>query len=620
MTHVFVITESVHLADSISRFFRYTRGIEHIHRIIFSQDIHSEKRVLPVFRQIADAIERGSNEGLGPQELRNAIAIIDLVDANLEKLEDLNPITRGPKRASVVAMLVLAFPEIHWVFVTPHQPINSALFAQAHLLRASNPLAEILALCDGKFTNLFDATNLRNLIRRKMRDVAWQSDQITSHLPLRRALAAAVDEEETYVYFNAYTAYRFGFRSHAVTSYAMMKMLFESSSQAHHEPTLLTFEDIYLNFPDEVPDVHLSNLEKRTEKFGKLEESTYRIIVTVGHRYDQQAWKSNLDYLQNLRSQGKFCNILYKPLAGIFDLWKKSGLRGWLHADRGLGPDFRWPPPRADADDHQGHHSAPGRLLEIADRLIERAERILQSATSVPDAVHGAVLALEAQELLGNKTPTTTLEALALKHELEVTAECMFYGVEYNFDVKTRIKDIQRDVKSIGNWFRSKTRRRSELNAEFGILSELVRIFRQYNQFDEEQECLQQIREVHRHLWFRKHKSWAWIFYPARWYIEYLLGRMHRFVAAIALWIFALGLLFHASEQQSGSWLAKFSGTLVHVFTSFFGLQPPHEMAMHAPDSALNLPLAWAVIFAIAIGFVHLGIFVSHLYSIIARK
>ena len=54
--------------------------------------------------------------------------------------------------------------------------------------------------------------------------------------------------------------------------------------------------------------------------------------------------------------------------------------------------------------------------------------------------MYGALLALEAQELLANRTPTTALEALAVRHELEVTAECMFYGVEYNFDVRRRLE------------------------------------------------------------------------------------------------------------------------------------------------------------------------------------
>lgn len=615
MTQVFLITEPDSFATSVERYLRDTRGFS-VHRVFFPPVTQSEE-VLRVFRQIADAIEHGNNDDPGLHGLRNAIAIIDLADESLLELEDLNPITRSLRQASVVAMLVLAFPEIHWVFITPYRPINASVFEQAHTLGASNSLAEILSLHDDKFTSLFDATNLRNTIRRSMHEKNLASDQITSHIPLRQKLAAAIDEEEAYAYFNAYTAYRFGFRSHVVASYNMMRMLFEEPSRESHEPASLTFEDIYLNFPDESPHIHLSNLKKRDEQFSKLQEPKHRVFVTVGHRHDQQAWNNNREHLRHLRSQGKFCNILYKPLSGIFDLWEKSGLRRWLHASKGLAPGFCWPPPQDGAQEPQGHHSAPGRLLEIADRLIARAERILHTAMSVPEAVHGAVLALEAQELLGNKTPTTALEALALKHQLEVTAECMFYGVEYNFDVQSRFEDIHRDVKSIGRWFHPSTRRLSALNAEISIMSDLAQRFRQYNQFDEEQECLQRIRELHRHLWFRKNKEWAWIFYPARWYIEYLLGRMHRFVFAIIFWLLFLSFSFDAfcGSQESGL-IAALSGP-AHALTSFFGMQPLHELDLQA----ISGPGAgWLTMLAIVLGFIHLGVFVSHLYAIIARK
>jgi len=615
MTPVFVITASDSFADSIQRFFQYTRG-RAVTRIAFPSDTRSEEWALRAFRQIADAIEDTSAERTGPQGLRNAIAVIDLYDADLPELEDLNPIARNLRWAAVVAMLVLAFPEMHWVFVTPYQPINSSLFAPAHILSASNSLTEILSLYDGKFTGLFDATNLRHLIRRSMREKNSAGDQNTSHLPLRQALAAGIDEEEAYAYFNAYTAFRFGFRSHVVASYAMMQRLFADSSRACHEPASLTFEDIYLNFPDEVPYIRLSNLSERGKHFNNLQEPQYRIFVTVGHRQDQQAWNDNREYLRDLRNLGKFCHILYKPLSGIFDLWEKSGLRRWLRANQGLAEGFQWPPQQEGAPDTQGHHSAPGRLLEIADRLIARAEHILNTAMSVPEAVHGAVLALEAQELLGNKTPTTVLEALALKHQLEVTAECMFYGVEYNFDVQSRFKDIRQDVKSIGKWFHPSTRRLSELNAEISILSGLVQRFRQFNQFDEERECLQRIRELHRHLWFRKHKSWAWLFYLLRWYVEFLLGSMKRFVLAIAFWILALSVLFsglHESATGVFSFLQGFEDAIV----SFFGIEPPHDLDWLESKGEI---FVWGAITTIVLGFIHLGIFISHLYSIIARK
>ncbi|MCG3155114.1 MAG: hypothetical protein DKINENOH_01716 [bacterium] len=614
MTPVYVITEFDSLAASIERFLLHTRGIA-AHRLVFPHHTPSEEWVLRAFRQIADTIERSSLNEAGPQALRKAIAIIDLADANLQSLEDLNPIANNLGWAAVVAMLVLAFPEVHWVFITPYQSTNSSLFARAHIFSAANSLMEILALYDRKFTNLFDATNLRNCIRQRIHQESdSEGNPIASYLPLRKELAAAIDEEETYAYFNAYTAYRYGFCSHVVASYAIMQSLFDSSPQTHHETVSITVEDIYLNFADQDVALHLSNLQERDHQFTELNKPRYRIFVTAGHGQDRQIAKQNREYLQRLNARGKHTRLLYKPLSGIFDLWEKSGLKQRLRRDGGLAPEFNWPPTGkpTGAQELRGHHSAPGRLLEIADRLIQRAERILHSAMSVPEAVHGALLALEAQELLGNKTPTTALEALALKHQLEVTAECMFYGVEYNFDVESRFKDIRQEVRSIGRWFNPKTRRLSELNAEIGILSDLVRIFRQYNQFDEERECLAKIRDLYRHHWFRRDKVWAWLFYPFVWYVEYLLGRLRRFFVAIASWLLVLSFLFFTFCNCNPAHLT-FLGGLSHAFTSFFGLQPPHELNGNA-----NAVLV--VMFAILLGFVHLGIFVSHLYYILARR
>src|SRR5205085_6309754 len=142
--------------------------------------------------------------------------------------------------------------------------------------------------------------------------------------------------------------------------------------------------------------------------------------------------------------------------------------------------------------------------LVIASRLIQRADHVLQSASSLPQAIHGALLALEAQEYLGHRTPTTSLEALALKHQLEVLAECMFYGVEYNMDVMSRFQEIQKEVDSIGWWFQPGSRKLSKLNAEIRIVSEMLKMFRDHSQFDEEQKSLKRIRTLHRHLWFRR--------------------------------------------------------------------------------------------------------------------
>ncbi len=59
-------------------------------------------------------------------------------------------------------------------------------------------------------------------------------------------------------------------------------------------------------------------------------------------------------------------------------------------------------------------------------------------------SVRRATFATDALELTGHRTPTTALEALSTKHQLELTAECHFSGIEYNVDVKSRLAEIRK--------------------------------------------------------------------------------------------------------------------------------------------------------------------------------
>jgi hypothetical protein len=638
MTPVFSILTNDALTESFERYFRFTGGIELKSIRPPNQSSISQEDVAPVFYQLVESLERhcGSEGGF-----RNAIAIIEVADDGLGagELDEMNPLpTNKGDWASVVAMLVLAFPEIHWIFFTPHSAQDSFMLTEAHFLRASNPLYRILRLHAWGFNPLFDPTGMRNSIHQRIAVTTSQSRLIASHVPCRLEVMAAIDDEESYAYLNSYTAYRFGFRSHVVTSYSMMRKVLEREAnhlgldgtadpppvvQQKHNISLV-FEDLYLGFPDidinhlrkKCPgsngDVRVSDLAQRDRAFEKLRDVNYRILVTSGHQQtdDPDRRKRNYDYLRTWRDNGKWAKTLYKPTSGIFNIWRNSRLQYKL--EKGKAAGFRWPPKNSTAHEAHGGHSAPGRLLAVAERLIIRANTILKSATTVPDALYGALLAMEAQELLGNRTPTLSLEALALKHQLEVLAECMFYGVEYNMEVDSRLDDIEAEIHSIGYWFRPKTRKISELNANSKITSELVREFREYNQFNEEQRCLVKARELQRSLWIRKHKSWAWLFYPPRWYFEFLLSSIPKFILAIALWVIILSLLFNKTcFTETGEAYAVSHG-FIDALTAFFGLQPPHELKSTASTVVTSV--------AIIGGFAHLGIFISHLYSIIMRR
>ncbi|HYG08910.1 MAG TPA: hypothetical protein VD835_02940 [Pyrinomonadaceae bacterium] len=619
MNQVFLISEREEFSRSVSRYLRF-KGVLEVHSIlppIPPKDSAANVQWVPqTFRKLAAWLEGRTGQASGDSALSSAIVIIDV--PSLGSLDEFDPIDRNKGWPAVVAMLLLSFPEVHWVIVSPYTPAHP-LLRKAHFPRTASFLDDfeaILKMHEDGFSPLFDPTGLRNEIRRHL---ALRTD--ASYIPLRKHCAAAIDEEENYSYFNAYTAYRFGFRCHVMTSYGMMEEILTGEDGNSIE---LTFEDIYLNFPDRKKS--LSKIEVRDLEFPALPEVPQRVFITSGHKstdLERETWQQNNDYLKGRTNEGFYSKVMYKPESGVFDVWMRSGLQHKFRESGGKAEGFLWPPGKASATGNTaGTHSAPGRLLLIADLLIKRAGRIMKDAGSVPEAVRGGLLALEAQEYLGHRTPTTSLEAVSLKHQLEVLAECMFYGVEYHLDTKSRFAEIEDEVASIGTWFRSETRQISELNAEIGILSELILSFRNFNQFNEEQSGLSKARHLYRRLWFRRNKTWAWIVYPARWYLDQLLSSMTIFIAALAGWLVLFGFIYSMiAHRRPLDDKVHFMHGFEDAISAFFGMQPPHDLSYFVADNLISGEiLVWLSLLLIVLSFVHLGIFVSHLYSVVARR
>lgn len=629
MKFIFAITQSGALAKSLTRYFRYTRNLPFCHcfppQRLQTQGSSSEW-VQRSFDRLADWIEMSVEQIGDVRDLRNAVGFIDLCDDSILSLSEMNPIASNQNWAAVVGMLVLAFPEIQWVFITPYQLKDGELYDkvrlhQAHYLTISTvstdgkttTLQSAMELNDSQYTPLFDPCGMRQMIRHCVNTTKDNSGEaIAPDVPLRKLVAAALDEEEAFAYFNGYTAYRFGHRVHTVCTYSMMQRLFKQDQD--NKVFSFVFEDLYLNFADRPFDTKfLSDLRKRDEQFPGLKATDHRIIVTVGHtkQTDNVGYLKELSQTMNIESE-----FLYKPLAGVFNLRKSSGLKEWKYEQNTLEVQTL---AHQGNDEPDGGHSAPGRLLEIANRLIKRAYQIAENAYSVAEVLHGATLALEAQEYLVQRTPITSLETVALKHRLEVTAECMFYGIEYNIEVENRFTDLTHDISRIGHWFRLETHRLSELSAETSILSELALKFRERTQFDEEQDCMARIRKLYRQFWFKKHPR-AFLLWPLWRYIEQLLVSIRSFVILIIICITSFGLIFsliHSPSLHLGSsidWSIVRHG-FFDAIVAFLSLQPPHDFSQLEERSVL-----WLSLVAVVLGYIHLGIFISHLYSLVTRK
>jgi hypothetical protein len=573
------------------------------------------------FEDLADWVETELDADIGSGGIPVVLALTDLCGYGDFTPNSLNPIKPGGGWEAVLGMLVLSFPEMHWIFsggvlgdALDEDPTYNAVLRKAHSAERPERLREILetimrvgspALCDG--------TGLRNAIRMVMdgRDEALG-------LPRRSEFAIAVDEERSYAWLHAYTAYRFGYRAYAVTTYAGMQWVL---NPPHPQPTVI-FEDYFLHFSDVHPS-GFSHLRERDKSFGALGGAlgrlggiTNRILVTSGHHRGQhdEARMDNPTYLRELRSHGKWNCELNKPLGGIFNLWKDSGLLRRLHngGRPGLASGFYWP--KAFKENYT-YHSTPGRLLVVAERLIGRADRLLSEVRSVPHAVRGALLATDAIELLGGKTPTTSLEALRLKHEFEALAECQFVGTQQHMDVKARMKDIRREMGVLSAWFGSKKRQRAAAawNAELSILNKLIDVYRDHNQFDEEQMLQVRARGLHRRLQFVRYPAPIRSLEVFPWYVEKMVSSFALFLAAIAMWVVILGGLY--AWASGVSW----NQGLADAFVSFVGIGPSGDDVLWQPADGWNSQF-WLVAFTLVLGFVHLGIFISHLYSMISRK
>ena len=591
----------------------------------------AEGEKLDIFERAAEFIGRA----LG--ETGRTIVLVDCVN-----LPALNPCASSGWDAAV-AMLILAFPEVRWIFgVLPGHPQQDYGCVRLEKLHG------LASLFQKPFDPLFDATGLRQWVR--SRAVKGPNQPALLKYAKRARLACALDDEEAYTYFHAYTAYRFGFQAIPVVREDLACSLLAETTSADAQGgwhTLkmadgltLSFEDVFLNYPDRVEGEGWSDLEKRDQRLSALRtQNVLRVFVTTGQARgtDREKRKANDLHRQCLKQTGQLGSLVHKPIAGIFDLWNESRLRRKFRRNHGYEPDFDWPPKYSPKNESEDAHSAPGSLLLIAKHLIDRSEAALGAVQSVNHAVRGAVFATDALELLEGKTPTTALEALALKHQFEVMAECQFYGVQSHFEVSERIREIGRELVPIGSYFQGRNRRCAIWNAEAMILGNLISIFDDNQQFDESLILQARARRVHRRLWFNRvfkafgdELRWLNPFYWVAAYTHGLLRSIPSFIGLLLIWVIGLGLLFGAVHPNEAAPNRARMG-FENAITSFFSVGGPlQEEPAPAPGASgqptPKPPAEWSPSYAgliclsIVAGFFHLGIFISHVYSIASRK
>jgi len=585
---------------------------------------------------------------------RDVVTLVDEVDPAL-----MNPLmSKG--WSTLIAMLVLAFPEVRWHFLVvtgrPDMGVDDKQKSWDHFSR----LHGVASLTEPRSTALFDGHGLRQHIREVMKRDREQSkrQEINERVvPTRPELAVVLDDETGFSRFCGLMAYRNGFRVHAIASWREAERLLGKESAV--PKIALSIEDWYLGFSDASPG-HLSDMEERQRFLPALGSNPLPIrrFVTVGHDRKKDDAARRRQYLRELRLNerlgtgrpvSKSCQVVYKPASGLHTLWDKLGFprafpknttaspdSGDYRQSKGLANGYIWPPLKPDAkqwelEDADGH-SSPGRLLQISEHLIHRATKLLEEVSTVSDAVQGAVLATQALELLGGKTPTVAVDALALKHEFEVMAECQFVGVEFHLSMKERLSEIRKNLDAMKHWLHKDRREAFLLNSEARIVKRIISVLDDNGEYEESVTCQNRLRWLHRKI--RQHDEWreTKVLRIAFWWVNYYLEWVQRsFVHFACTLTFFIGLFtcgFRAlAPEKEPSWWNALHATVSAMHT--IGLPPVPVETEEFPVANFNLTItvtqthhlrAFLGYFTALFGVTNFGIFVSMLYSRISRK
>lgn len=407
-----------------------------------------------------------------------------------------------------------------------------------------------------------------------------------------------------------------------------------------------SFEDLELLFSDmSLEDEKLINgnferrdLDRRRLIYSFLPSIDNKTLIITGIRNDKQYVTKPLPGIHRLREkmeekgllENKLQNDKVAPSIKQLDLWDQFiYIR---HKDLEIngkdGVETR-------------SHSAHNRILLITNSLLNRARKIANEVIACQEAVHTAVLALEAKELLCGRSLTTALEAVSLQHQMEVRAECSFYGVAYEIEVDSRFKEIANEIDmTIGISVKPNQKKLAQsYNAQLEIINNILLIFREYEQFDEEETCLVEVRRLRQGLHFygklnspvrtvikpfgsmfiERYFNWL-LESESGWNIPWHITRSTLYWIAI----FIIGYYFYLFNR------GKYLQSITDIFSpflqsslTFFEMQPAG--IIEAPEknasSYFNYYFFYGCLFfELLIAYFHLGIFITYLYQKLSRR
>ena len=259
-------------------------------------------------------------------------------------------------------------------------------------------------------------------------------------------------------------------------------------------------------------------------------------------------------------------------------------------------------------------HSAPDKILLVVEHLLNRTRKIMTNARSCQDAIHAAILSLEAKELLYGQSMTMALESLSHQQQMEVMAECSFHGIAHQIMVVPRIEEIAKQVDNIIRIEETPNKLSQSFNAQIGIINNFHSVFKDFDQFDEDDRCLDMIRRLRQGLHFFQHQN-----IPLQKLLSFLRSScIERYVNFLirAPWCMIISMIV---------WITIFTFVFYNNFgcilNSFFQSSLTFFMlGLSRNIQSYSNTFFWISLFEIIIAYFHLGLFVAYIYQKISRR
>lgn len=659
---LYIFSKSEVMKDSISRFVKYI-GIKDsglIHEFVPNRHANT----YTFFEEIGSFFAKEQ-----PETLLNTAVIMDISDFFEQIPDHLDPIDPFlDNRWHTLSVLILAYPEIYWILFggSYNKPKNELPWMKEHFVDATNieDCIDLLKRHQNGYRPLFDPSGLRtnlklniieteNKYKKEDRPKVFQDMSILNSR--QNKCAVVIDEELPFTYLNGYASYRFGYRCYTITSKAEMEKALVNKSGTNKIDYSL--EDLELRFSDmtyEETDKYLDP-ERRLQDFPSLMNANRFYITGVatpkqktifGNRIIEKPYSGIYDFSFKTNIQNKLkdsLSIKYlkfhrQVMFEIANFIKASVdiTKNIFRMNKQYQNNNDKPEDSISNKKESKGHSPNNRVLLIADFLIGRAQNILKESKCCQDAVHGAILALEAKELLCAHSMTTSLEAISLQHQLEVQAECSFYGVGHEIHTSSRLSELATEVDysvGIGNSSNASSEKFSQsFNAQLEIVNNLSLIFREYEQFDEADKCLNEVRVLRQGLHYFGRFSKEIDYKPVKrlWaitgekYFNFLVSSGWKMLVCIALWIIFFTILYssYLALNYRGQFYPSLNPTtLSQSALSFFEMQPADIIETQFGKEFTNSSYFNVItFFELVIAYIHLGIFIAYLYQKLSRR